>query len=170
MARRALALDFGPRRARWPAWLLLAVGLVALGEGIVGWQALRDESAALERRQARRAAPAPQAPLSEAAQRELDAARLVLQALALPWEPLFRSVEAAVDRDTTLLALEPDAGKRVVRIEGEARSVLAAIAFVQRLEDAPALQGVHLLSHQVRADVAERPVHFVAAATWRQQP
>jgi hypothetical protein len=170
MARRALDLDFGRRRARWPAWLLLGVGLLAAGEAFVGWQGLSDEAAALERRQTRRAAPAPRAPLSEAAQRELGAARQVLQALALPWEPLFRSVEAAVDRDTVLLALEPDAAKRVVRIEGEARSVLAAIAFVQRLESASALEGVHQLSHQERADVAERPVQFVAAATGRQQP
>jgi hypothetical protein len=57
-----------------------------------------------------------------------------------------------------------------VRIGGEARDILAAIAFVQRLESTPALDGVHLLSHQVRADVAERPVQFVAAATWRHQP
>lgn len=170
MAHPALDLDFGRRRPRWPAWLLLAVGLVAAAEVFVGWQGLREEASALDRRPVRRAAPAPRAPVSEAEQRELDAARQVLQALALPWEPLFRSVEAVVDRDTALLALEPDAARRVVRIEGEARNALAAIAFVQRLESAPALEGVHLLSHQVRADVAERPVQFVAAATWRQQP
>ena len=170
MARRALELDFAPRGARWPAWLLLAAGLLAAGEAILGWQALRDEVATLDHRQARSSAPAPGAAVDEATQRELDAARQVLQSLALPWEALFHSVEKALNRDTTLLALEPDAAKRVVRIEGEARSVLAAIAFVQRLESAPALEGVHLLSHQVRTDVAERPAQFVVMATWRQQP
>jgi Tfp pilus assembly protein PilN len=169
-ARSALDLDFGRRRPRWPAWLLLAAGVAALGEALFGWQALRDEVAAIEHRQTRRTVPLPRAPVSEAAQRELDAARQVLQELALPWEPLFRSIEAAVDDDTALLSLEPDASKRVVRIGGEARDILAAIAFVQRLESTPALDGVHLLSHQVRADVAERPVQFVAAATWRHQP
>jgi Tfp pilus assembly protein PilN len=140
------------------------------GEALVGWQSLREEAAALQQRQVRHEKPAPRAPLNEATQREFDAARQVLHELALPWEPLFRSIEAAVDAHSALLSVEPDPVRRTVRIGGEARDYLAAIAFMQRLESAQVLHGVHLLSHEVREDVAERPVQFTLAAHWKVQP
>ena len=56
--------------------------------------------------------------LTEAQQRAHDNARRVLQDLALPWEPLLATVEQAVDADTALLAVEPDATRRGLTLGG----------------------------------------------------
>jgi hypothetical protein len=105
-------------------------------------------------------------PVSEQTQRELDAARRLLQELVLPWDTLFRSVETSVDRDTALLAVEPDADKRALRVTGEARDYHAVLQFVQRLEKSPGLSQIHLLNHQIREDVAEKPFVFTLSASW----
>ena len=168
----ALDLDFVLRRPTWPAWLLLAVGLVLAADALFGYISARDQIQDLQRRRAgpQLAAAAPKEPLSEQTRRELDAARQVLQELALPWDPLFRSIEASIGADTALLAIEPDAGKRIVRISGEARSYLEILNFMLRLEDLQVLTGVHLLNHQIREEVAERPVQFTLSASWRTLP
>jgi Tfp pilus assembly protein PilN len=129
----------------------------------------------LERLQRNAAGPrvvkmAPKQPVNEATRREFDAARRILQELTLPWEPLFRAIESSLDKQTALLAIEPDAGKGMVRITGEARDYLAILAFMRRLEQAGALVAVHLLNHQIREDVAERPYQFILAASWRTAP
>lgn len=169
---RALDLDFVRRRPAWPAWLLLAVGLGIAGDALLGWLSLRDELAQLQRRRGvpQLVATPAKEPVNEQTQRELDAARQVLQELALPWEPLFLAIEGAIGADTALLSIEPDAGRRMVRIGGEARHYLAILNFMQRLEASQGLSGVHLLNHQVREEVAERPVQFMLAASWKAAP
>ncbi len=103
-------------------------------------------------------------------QRELVAARQVLQELALPWNALLRDIEGAIGDHTALLSIEPDASRRQVRIGGEARRYGDALDFMHRLDSTPMLMTVHLLNHQVRDDVPERPVQFTMAAAWRTMP
>ena len=169
---RALDLDLVRRRPAWPAWLMLAIGVALAGDALVSYIGARDEFTQLQRRRAGVLPPLarPKEPVSEQTQRELDAARQTLQELALPWEPLFRSIEGSIDADTALLAIEPDAGKNVVRISGEARNYPAILEFMQRLEVPRVLAGVHLLNHQIREDVAERPYQFTLSAHWRAVP
>lgn len=169
---RALDLDFALRRPRWPAWLLLAAGLLVAGDTLFTWFDLQQQAQQHEQQRsaARRTAAAPKAPLPEALQREFDAARQVLQELALPWVPLFQSIEGAINADTALLAIEPDAQKRVVRISGEARDFPAVLGYMERLGTQPVLAGVHLVTHQMRDDIAERPVQFTLLASWRTSP
>ena len=169
---RALDLDFARRRPRWPAWLLLAVGAVLLGDAALDVLRLRDELGQGQQRRGsnRAAAGAGQQAVPEQTRRELEVARLALQELALPWEPLFKSIESSIGKDTALLAIEPDAGKRMLRISGEARNYPAVLGFMVRLEQAQVLTAVHLISHQLREDSAERPVQFTLAASWRAAP
>lgn len=169
---RALDLDLVRRRPAWPGWAMLAVGITLAAEALIGTVNLRDdvERAQRKREAPRLAVPTVRQPVSEQTQRELDAARLILRELALPWDALFGAIETSNDNSTALLAIEPDAGKRVVRISGEARNYLAVLNFMTRLEKAQPLGSVHLLSHQVREDVAERPVQFTLSATWRAAP
>ncbi|WP_088279570.1 PilN domain-containing protein [Ideonella sp. A 288] len=169
---RALDLDLVRRRATWPAWVMLLVGVAMAADAGFGWLDLRDE---VERQQQRRSGPQiaearPVEPISDQTQRELTAARRTLDELALPWDALFASIEAALDKDTALLAIEPDAGKRVVRIQGEARSYPAVLALMQRLEQSEALGGMHLLNHQIREDVPERPYQFTMSGQWSVRP
>lgn len=169
---RALQLDFVRRRPAWPAWLLLGVGAVLAADALFDTLRLHDELALAQGRP--RGTPAqaaaPREALSEATRRELELARRALQELALPWEALFQAVEASIDRDTALLAVEPDAGKRLLRISGEARNYPALLAFMVRLEKTQVLVGVHLVSHQLREEVAERPLQFTLAAGWGAAP
>jgi hypothetical protein len=164
---RALRLDLVGRRPAWPGWVVLIIGLGLVADAGFKHQRLRD---AVDEVQRPRSARKVQAPgfeaVSEQTQRELGAARRLLQELVLPWETLFRSIEASVDRDTGLLAVEPDADKRAVRITGEARDYQAVLNFVSRLEDTPGLSRIHLLNHQIREDVAERPFVFTLTASW----
>lgn len=115
------------------------------------------------------------APIDEETRRELDNARQILTQLALPWEPLFGAIEAALTRDTALLAIEPDAAKGMVRLSGEARNYPAILVLMRRLEQPVAghgvvLSGVHLLSHDVRDDVPERPLRYTVSASWSTGP
>lgn len=169
---RALDLDLVRRRPAWPSWLMLMVGLALAGEALFGYMNLRDEFSQLERRRAgpQLSAARSKEPVNEQTQRELDAAQQILRELALPWEALFRSIEGALGSDTALLAIEPDAGKRVVRVSGEARNYLAILSFMVRLESSQALTGVHLLNHQIREDVAQRPYQFTLSASWSTLP
>ncbi len=169
---RALDLDLVRRRPAWPAWLMAAIGVALAADALFGYFSLRDEVEQLQhRRSAPRlaAAPAKEA-VSEQTLRELNAAQQILRELALPWDALFGAIEAATDGSTAMLAIEPDAAKRVVRISGEARNYLAVLNFMGRLEKTPVLSGVHLLSHQIREDVAERPYQFTLSASWRTTP
>ena len=169
---RALDLDFVRRRPTWPAWLLLAIGIAMAGDAAFSYLRAEDELAHLQRRQAgpRVAIAAPKEPVNEQTRRELDTARRILQELTLPWDPMFRAIEGSLGKDTALLAIEPDASKGSVRINGEARDYLAILGFMRRLEDGGVLAGVHLLNHQVREDTAERPYQFTLAASWRTSP
>jgi len=165
---RTLDLDLVRRRPVWPAWLVLAAGLAIAADAGLNYRRLHHEVADMQRpaSAARTAQAAAGEPVSEQTQRELEAARRLLQELVLPWDALFRSIEASVDGDTGLLAIEPDADKRAVRIIGEARNYRAVLDFVLRLEEQPGLARIHLLNHQIREDVAERPFMFTLAASW----
>lgn len=169
---RALELDLVRRRPVWPAWLMAAIGVILIADALFSYVNLRDEVDQWQRRRnaPRLVAAAAKEPVSEPAQRELNAAQQILRELALPWEALFGAIEAATDGSVAMLAIEPDAGKRVVRISGEARNYLAVLNFMARLEKAQPLGGVHLLSHQIREDVAERPCLFTLSASWRTAP
>jgi Tfp pilus assembly protein PilN len=58
----------------------------------------------------------------------------------------------------------------MLRISGEARSYPSILSFMVRLEKTQVLTGVHLISHQLREELAERPVQFTLAASWRTAP
>ena len=167
----ALDLDLVRRRPAWPPWLALVVGLALSADAGLQLIGLRDDVAALQQRGSPRPARVVAAEaLPEATQRELADARRLLEELALPWEALFRSIEGAVDRDTALLSIEPDSGRRAIQISGEARNYLAVLRFMDRLEKGQTLARVHLLSHEIRQEDADRPTLFTLAASWKVAP
>jgi Tfp pilus assembly protein PilN len=169
---RALDLDLVRRRPSWPAWLMLLIGLALAADALASYLNLREELDQVARNRAgpQIVAARPQEVLSEQTQREVVAARRTLEELTLPWDTLFATIEDAIGGDTALLAIEPDAGKRVVRISGEARSYPAVLGLVARLEASAVLSGVHLSNHQIREDVPERPYQFTLLATWKASP
>ena len=168
---RPLRIDFA-RSAAAPAWLgwgLLAVSLAAAGLLGVQFRAAQTELARLEdgaerlRARQTRAVADPQS--ARALREELTRARAVTQQLSLPWGRLFEAVEGAASKQVALIALQPESGQGVVRITAETRDLAEALEFVRRLSAMRQLRGVHLASHQIQTESAERPVRFVVLAS-----
>jgi hypothetical protein len=153
---------------------LLVAGAVVAGVTLVRQYQIAQETARLEervldaRRMARRAMPhldlrtARGRPLAD----EIRAANVVIERLNVPWDALFRELEAAEDPGVTLLAIQPDAATGQVRIAGEARKLDAVFGYVSRLEEREGLHNVYLIGHEVR-DTPSRPVAFSLLAQWK---
>lgn len=164
---RRAELDFVRRRPQWPLWLAFGVAVVLAADAVHTYFGLQRGIRESSRPAELRPRAASDANLPEATRRELDAARRVLQDLVLPWGALFRSVEAAVGNQAALLSIEPDAARGQVRITGEARDYAAVIELMRRLESGGTLSGIHLISHEMRSDQPQRPVHFALVGYWR---
>lgn len=168
---RRLDLNFAAPRPRWPLWVMLAAAALLAADAASSFFALRGELAELSRPpDLRRVRPAAESGLPESTQRELDNAQRILQELVLPWGQLFRGVESAIGNQAALLSVEPDASRGLVRITGEARNYPALIELMKRLESLQVLERVHLVSHEVREDLPQRPYHFALVGYWRANP
>jgi Tfp pilus assembly protein PilN len=178
--RPRLHLDFvRPRAPRtWLGAGLLAAGAFAAVATFVEYRALADEATRLDariadtQRMARRELPRlRQASLDpKAVAEEVRNANAVLAQLTIPWDALFREIEAAGDRSIALLSIQPDAGTRALRITGEARRFEDVLAYIGRLEGRPALANVFLASHELRQGGAHRPVAFTLVGQWVDEP
>lgn len=101
---------------------------------------------------------------------EVMHANQVLRQLSFPWEKLFNAVESSGSKDVSLLALDPDLEKGVVRISGEARNFSDMLDYISRLEGQDAIGTVYLQSHQVQQKDPDKPVRFALLAVWSEKP
>jgi hypothetical protein len=101
---------------------------------------------------------------------QLAAAKGVLRQLSLPWGGLFRAVESTDAKTVALLAIQPNAEKRTVLLQGEAKSLEHALDYVRKLEQSGPLANVHLTSHRIEQQDPQKPVRFTLAADWERQP
>jgi len=101
--------------------------------------------------------------------KDIAQANRVLRDLSTPWDALFTAVEAAGGKDVTLLGLAPDAEKHTVKIVGEARNIVAALAYLEQLQRQPVLRDVHLQHHQVEQQDPDRPLRFTIVAAWEAE-
>lgn len=176
---RALRLDY-QRSARpfpWVGLVVLASALLALGlaaarhhqlsQRIAQYEARIDRDERMAGRDARALRPVS----AEAARRqaqEVQHANQVLRQLSLPWEALFRAVEAAGGKDVALLSMEPDLKKGTVAISAEAKDFDAMLAYVSRLGERDVFGSVLLKNHQVQQGDPEKPIRFSLLAEWKQ--
>lgn len=174
---KALRLDFAPPpRRQGVAWLLLAAAAFVAGDST--WRALalqedvaREEQLLRERRPEFGRTRANEAVVSNPeTARALQHADQVARQLALPWDKLFRSIEAATSDRVGLLAVEPDATRALVSISGEAVNHQAVIDYLARLNASNRLHGVHLVRHEIRTGDPRRPVAFTLQAQWSRAP
>jgi Tfp pilus assembly protein PilN len=173
---RALHLDFlhpaGPRIQVGAA--LLALGVVAAI--LVGgrYYALGRDVAQLEERLAdvkrleRRDLPRIRVTAGDAKTlaQEVGRANAVLASLTLPWDAMFAELESAANANVGLLAIQPEASGRQVRLAGEARSFEELLAYIGRLEATAGFANVLLATHELKGGGAERPVAFALTADW----
>lgn len=105
--------------------------------------------------------------LREAVAEEVRRVNLAAVRLTIPWEELFKTVEAATDKRVALLSLQPNFQKRELKISGEADDFGAILSYIGRLESGGALAEVRLVSHEVAGRQNSTAIRFEVAATWR---
>ena len=173
MSLPAVSLEFStaPRRPSAGAVGLAALGVLALLGVVAQYQTMAGRVAGLEARlSAQREQRAPAlAAASDSPQLQTDAADVTAQ-LATPWSQLMVDLESAgVDSKgaVALLGIEPDRASGRVKLTAEARSLTAALSYLQRLQASGTLRQPLLDSHEVRADDPEHPVRVQISADWK---
>lgn len=171
-APRRLYLDFSVPARRFPTagLALLAAGLAAAAMVSMTFRETlleRDRlEGAVETVSARHHSVA-ESPARAAEQAELAKA---VRELAIPWTRLLSELEAAssdMSSDVSLLQVEPDADKHMVRITAEVRSLPDALLYLQRLQHCEVLAYPMLESHERRKDDPEHAIRIKIAAEWR---
>lgn len=164
--------------AHWAGSALLALALLVLGLAAVYYIELGDMADVWEAKQehvgrergSSAAATGDDGREAKAFALEVNRANEVLRQLTLPWEELLQAVEAAADKRVSLLVMEPDTEKRVVKISGEAKNFAAMLDYIAKLEQQAVFGPVYLQSHRVQLRDPERPVRFVLLAAWSSRP
>jgi Tfp pilus assembly protein PilN len=175
-----LPIDFAPpslqrtvHRTSTRAWLLALLGLIlCVAAGVTGARLIarkNTDDALLAAARARANVPVvvavantgPRIPEAQAA--AVNAA--VLQ-LNLPWRALQDAIGEATPASIAMLALEPDARKRSMKITAEAKSSDAMIAYVEALKQQPLFSDVALSRHEINELDPARPIRFQIEAEW----
>lgn len=160
-----------PRRAPRAGFVLLVMGLLALAGARWQTQQWADERQALlqaqEDQRAEQARQRPMRPAFPSAQeRRLQQ---VQSALARPWLPTLRAVEAASVDPVYLLGLSIDGTSGSVKLEAEAPTFEHALSFTQVVADGQVLRTAALSSHETVNDPAtgRQAVRFSVLAGWK---
>ncbi|MBP8901727.1 MAG: PilN domain-containing protein [Thiobacillaceae bacterium] len=169
-----LRLDFAHPRPRPTllGWLLLGLGIVAMGWA--GWRyqtvaaslnVEKTRAAALMREAPRRPGVAtPRKAQGPVAESGLTTTRALLRT---DWGALMGGLESARTPKIGLLSLDLDTGRGgSLAITAEARDHAAMLAYVETLEALPMLDKVALDSHAERERDGERAVRFSLKARW----
>jgi len=98
---------------------------------------------------------------------EILAVKGVMAELALPWQPLFKTLESLSTPDIKLLAVEPNPKQHKVRITAESSDIGLMLDYVQKLARQPVLKDVFLLTHE-HTEGGAMPIRFVVEAAWVQ--
>jgi hypothetical protein len=167
---RRIRLDFvAPvHEARGQGVTLCALGVAAALVVGVGFEMKFNERNRLDAEIGAIAAPAKaQGP---AALRSAEDAASIERELSIPWSQLLAELESASHDSASTIALlqvEPDPTKRIVKITAEARTLPAALEYLQRLQKSPLLRYPMLESHERKKDDPEHPIRVKLAAEWR---
>ena len=157
-----------PLASRLASIAALALCAVALAQVLDYREAREEVDAQLAALQARAAAPraAPSTPRLPVGEQEALAVNAAIAQLNLPWRALHDAVRAATPPSVALLALEPDARKRMLRITAEAKNSDDMLAYVSLLEREEWFASVTLVRHEVLEQDPNRPLRFQLDAGW----
>lgn len=157
-----------PRYAWAPVFGGLALSAAALVQVLDYREAREEVDAQLAALRARAAVPVqvprPQQPT--VSEQEAAAVNGAIAKLNLPWRALHDAVRAATPAKVALLALEPDAKKRVLRISAETRTSEDMLAYVTALGEDKLFGAVTLVRHEVVEQDPNRPLRFQLDAAW----
>lgn len=175
---RAIQLDFASsRKPSMQGLLMFALALLAL---MMVWQRHTHINQALltldqsilelkERKGLKPAEPQLQAKSSADLLANIEEAKKLASFLMIPWGDVFNALETSALDDLALLAIEPDAKKRQLKITAEAKNKDIMFSYLEKLEGSDELANVYLLKHEIIEDVDQHPIRFVAVATWKDK-
>jgi Tfp pilus assembly protein PilN len=173
-------IDFAPpslRRTLFrtpPHWIyLVPVVLIVCVPAVIASQAYLERQQELKDLQtalAARSAPPPvvvaAAPKVVLAPAQVSAVNAAVLQLNLPWRDLAAALGEATPPSIALLALEPDAKRRTVRISAEAKNSDDMLAYITRLQAEEWFTGVALMRHEVMDQDPNRPLRFQVSVQW----
>ncbi|WP_171816508.1 hypothetical protein [Candidatus Methylopumilus turicensis] len=120
-----------------------------------------------ERKGLKPAEPQLQAKSSADLLAKIEEAKKLASFLMIPWGDVLNALESSALDGLALLAIEPDAKKRQLKITAEAKNKDIMFSYLEKLEASGELANVYLLKHEVVEDVDQHPIRFVAVATWK---
>jgi hypothetical protein len=156
-------------RAPWAGAALLVVGVSAAVVVGLAFDRELEERGRLGVALGATAKPHRSAPSPESLKVAAEVATVEHQ-LAIPWTRLLAELEAASQdcaSSVSVLLVEPDPGKRRVRITAEVRTLPDALAYLRRLQESAVLRYPMLESHERRKDDAQHPLLVKLSAEWR---
>ena len=169
---KRLRLDFAAPTAAWgrrlgllAALALLAASAMEYAEAHRELERLQADIAAVDSEASR--APVPTPP-PERAEAQVQAINSAIAQLNVPWEKIFRLVEAAESKDVALLALEPDGKKHALLLQAEARTAEQMLAYVEVLRQLPEVDAAYLLKHELREQDPNHPYRYSVELRWRE--
>ena len=150
-------------------WALLILGLIAVVGLIVQYNKLKTEQqkiSALLMQQHDRQHPSVSPGDTKALGDQLERAAEVIEQLAFPWEPLFKTLESNSTEDVVLLSIQPDIKGGVITINAEARDWPTMLTYIRQLGADKFFTDVHLVSHQIEQTDTQKPIRFVLLCAW----
>lgn len=84
----------------------------------------------------------------------------VTRNLNTPWATIFALLERRVPRDVALISIEPDAARRIVRLQAEARTLDDLIQCAESLRSDETVARVLPLQHETNEQDPSRPVRL----------
>lgn len=88
--------------------------------------------------------------------------------LNLPWQMLKDAIQATSSVKVALLALDPDARKRTLRITAETKTTDDMIGYIELVKAQDCFAAVTLTRHEINEQDPNHPVRFQLDAQWRQ--
>ena len=175
-----LPIDFAPpglqrtlHRTTTRAWVLGAVGLaLCVAAAVLGARLLarqKADDALLEKARARANVPVAVAVASTGpriSEQQAAVVNAAVMQLNLPWRALQDAIGAATPATIAMLALEPDARKRSMKITAEAKTSDAMIEYVELLKRQELFAGVSLTRHEINEQDPAHPIRFQIEAEW----
>lgn len=173
----AVDLDFSPsprRRSGWLGWVVLAIGVAALGVATYAWRAERldvdERERIVERLRAEMQpspAAAPRAVTVVLTAQELGPAIRVADVLNAEWAGVFAQLAQAQIDDVALVEFQADAARGLFRAIGQAPSLEIAFEYLQRLQREGVLRNPRIDSHEwVTVGTGDAVIRFAVTAQW----
>jgi hypothetical protein len=155
-------------------WGLVVLALaLCVAAGATGWQVMGRQRALASQLSAVRAqssvpivAAASTAATPQVGAPQAGAVNAAVLQLNLPWGALHDAIGAATPKNVALLALEPDAHRRSMKITAEAKTADEMIAYIEQLKQQELFDEVALLRHEINELDPNRPIRFQLDAQW----